>query len=205
MLGWRGASRVLPRAVSRRLRSWNAARFRMARETIGLDNLVVMVPFLPDRGTRRDKVLAVMAEEGLIRGKDGLEVFVMAEIPANVFLADDFAARFDGFSIGSNDLTQLVLGVRPGQRPAVRPVRGSATPRSRRRSPNCWPAPAPTARRPASAARRPATIRNSPASWSSTASTRSPSARTGFIPVKRIVAEAESEVPALAAVAAEGA
>src|SRR5690606_5047269 len=58
-----------------------------------------------------DKVLEVLAENGLVRGRNGLEVYVMAEIPSNVFLAEDFAERFGGFSIGSNDLTQLVLGV----------------------------------------------------------------------------------------------
>jgi pyruvate,water dikinase len=56
-------------------------------------------------------VLDVMAEEGLVRGAGGLQVYVMCEIPSNVLLAEDFAARFDGFSIGSNDLTQLLLGV----------------------------------------------------------------------------------------------
>jgi len=58
-----------------------------------------------------DKVLAVMADNGLVRGKDGLEIYVMCEIPSNIILAADFAERFDGFSIGSNDLTQLILGV----------------------------------------------------------------------------------------------
>ena len=77
---------------------------------MGFDNVVVMIPFCRSPA-EADKVLAVMKENGLERGKDGLEVYVMAEIPANVILAEEFASRFDGFSIGSNDLTQLTLGV----------------------------------------------------------------------------------------------
>ncbi|HET9869222.1 MAG TPA: putative PEP-binding protein, partial [bacterium] len=76
----------------------------------GLDNIVVMVPFC--RTPREaDRVLAAMARHGLRRGKKGLKVYVMCEIPANVILQEEFAKRFDGFSIGSNDLTQLTLGV----------------------------------------------------------------------------------------------
>ncbi|MCF7980020.1 MAG: phosphoenolpyruvate synthase, partial [Chromatiaceae bacterium] len=83
---------------------------RKAREELGFDNILVMIPFCRTP-LEADRVLEVMAEEGLKRGERGLEVYVMCEIPANVMLARDFAARFDGFSIGSNDLTQLVLGV----------------------------------------------------------------------------------------------
>jgi len=80
------------------------------RETFGLKNLKVMVPFCrtPQEGRR---VLEVIEEGGLARGEDELEVYVMAEIPSNVILAQEFAEVFDGFSIGSNDLTQLILGV----------------------------------------------------------------------------------------------
>ncbi|MFX4347576.1 putative PEP-binding protein, partial [Acinetobacter baumannii] len=80
------------------------------REEMGLKNLMVMVPFCrtPEEGAR---VLEVMAEGGLKRGEEGLEVYVMAEIPSNVLEAEAFAELFDGFSIGSNDLTQLALGL----------------------------------------------------------------------------------------------
>jgi pyruvate,water dikinase len=77
---------------------------------MGLRNVKLMIPFCrtPEEGRR---VLDLMAEHGLRRGEDGLEVYVMCEIPSNVILAREFGALFDGFSIGSNDLTQLVLGV----------------------------------------------------------------------------------------------
>jgi pyruvate,water dikinase len=109
MLGFRGAARY----HSDRYRDGFAlecAALKRAREEIGARNIVVMVPFCrtPEEA---DAVLAVMAENGLRRGEAGLRVYVMAEIPSNVLLADRFSDRFDGFSIGSNDLTQLVLGV----------------------------------------------------------------------------------------------
>jgi pyruvate, water dikinase len=109
MLGFRGASRY----YHERYRDGFALECRAihkVREIIGLDNVVVMIPFCRTPA-EADKVLAVMAEEGLERGKEGLQVYVMCEIPSNVILAAEFAKRFDGFSIGSNDLTQLVLGV----------------------------------------------------------------------------------------------
>jgi len=109
MLGWRGASRYYHPDYKEGFMLELEAVHRV-REVFGLKNLKVMVPFCrtPEEGRQ---VLATMKEGGLERGKDGLEVYVMAEIPSNVILASDFAQIFDGFSIGSNDLTQLMLGV----------------------------------------------------------------------------------------------
>ncbi len=109
MLGWRGASRYYDDAYREGF-ALECRALRMAREQIGLDNILAMIPFCRTL-SEADRVLDTLADNGLVRGKEGLSVYVMAEIPANVFLADRFAQRFDGFSIGSNDLTQLVLGV----------------------------------------------------------------------------------------------
>ena len=109
MLGFRGASRY----YSPRYREGFALEcraIRQLREQMGFRNVIVMIPFCRSP-KEADRVLAVMAENGLRRGESGLQIYVMCEIPSNVILTEAFAQRFDGFSIGSNDLTQLTLGV----------------------------------------------------------------------------------------------
>jgi pyruvate,water dikinase len=109
MLGWRGASRYYHPDYKEGF-LLECAAVKRVRETFGLTNLKLMIPFCrtPAEGRR---VLATMKDAGLARGERGLEVYVMAEIPSNILLAEQFADIFDGFSIGSNDLTQLTLGV----------------------------------------------------------------------------------------------
>lgn len=109
MIGFRGASRY----YSPQYRDGFALEcraIRKLREDMGFGNVLVMIPFCRTLD-EADRVLEVMAEAGLERGRNGLEVYVMCEIPSNVILATEFANRFDGFSIGSNDLTQLTLGI----------------------------------------------------------------------------------------------
>jgi pyruvate,water dikinase len=109
MLGFRGASRYYdPRY--REGFALECRAMRRVREEMGLTNVKLMIPFCRTVEEGR-LVQAEMARHGLVRGQNGLEVYVMCEIPSNVILAEDFAEIFDGFSIGSNDLTQLVLGV----------------------------------------------------------------------------------------------
>ncbi|GLT00539.1 phosphoenolpyruvate synthase [Sphingobium jiangsuense] len=109
MLGFRGASRYYDERYREGF-ALECRALRRARETLGFANIIVMVPFCRTPA-EADRVLEVMAENGLRRGENGLQVYMMCEIPSNVILAEQFATRFDGFSIGSNDLTQLVLGV----------------------------------------------------------------------------------------------
>lgn len=109
MIGFRGASRYYhPRYQAGFALECRAVK--KVRNEMGLTNLKLMIPFCRTIEEGR-KVQAEMEKHGLKRGQDGLEIYVMCEIPSNVILADEFADIFDGFSIGSNDLTQLILGV----------------------------------------------------------------------------------------------
>lgn len=109
MLGFRGASRYYSERYKEGF-ALECAAIKKVRETMGLTNLKVMVPFCRtvDEG---QKVIRAMEENGLYRGENGLEIYTMVEIPSNVILAEKFAQIFDGFSIGSNDLTQLTMGI----------------------------------------------------------------------------------------------
>ena len=109
MIGWRGASRYYDKTFKPAY-SLECKAIKKARDEMGLTNIKPMIPFCrtPDEGR---KVISIMNENGLVQGENGLEVYVMCEIPSNVVVADQFADIFDGFSIGSNDLTQLTLGL----------------------------------------------------------------------------------------------
>lgn len=109
MLGFRGASRYYHERYREGF-ALECQAVKRVRDDMGLENLKIMIPFCrtPDEGK---KVIEILKEEEIKQGENGLEIYVMAEIPSNVILAKEFAAIFDGFSIGSNDLTQLTLGV----------------------------------------------------------------------------------------------
>ena len=109
MIGYRGASRYYSKEFLAAFKL-ECQAIKLVRDKMKLNNLKVMVPFCRtvEEGER---VLEIMEKNGLKRGDNGLEIYVMAEIPANVILADKFSKIFDGFSIGSNDLTQLTLGI----------------------------------------------------------------------------------------------
>ncbi len=109
MIGYRGASRYYSKQY-RPAFEWECQALANVRNEMGLTNMKVMIPFLrsPEEGK---KVIEIMAANGLVQGENGLEIYVMCELPTNVILADEYLKIFDGFSIGSNDLTQLTLGV----------------------------------------------------------------------------------------------
>ena len=109
MIGFRGASRYAHPAYAEGF-ALECRAMRRVRDEMGLTNVILMLPFVR-RIAEADLVLQTMADRGLRRGENGLKVYAMCEIPNNVILIDEFAKRFDGFSIGSNDLTQLTLGV----------------------------------------------------------------------------------------------
>ncbi len=109
MIGWRGASRYYSDSYKPAF-GWECKAIKRVREKMGLDNVTVMVPFCRTVDELH-KVYEVMDEYDLRRGENGLEVFLMAELPSNIICADLFAPHIDGFSIGSNDLTQLTLGL----------------------------------------------------------------------------------------------
>jgi pyruvate,water dikinase len=109
MLGWRGASRYIAPDF-RECFELECAAMRKVREELGLTNVELMVPFVRTVGEAKE-VLALLAQHGLSRGKNNLRIVMMCELPSNAILAEEFLELFDGFSIGSNDLTQLTLGL----------------------------------------------------------------------------------------------
>jgi pyruvate,water dikinase len=109
MLGFRGASRYVSEDF-RPCFELECRAVRYVRETMGLENVQIMIPFVRTVDEAR-KVSELLAENGLERGKHGLKLIMMCELPSNALLADEFLEYFDGFSIGSNDMTQLTLGL----------------------------------------------------------------------------------------------
>lgn len=109
MIGFRGASRYLSSSFADCF-ELECRALKRVRETLGFDNVELMVPFIRTL-EEADQVLELMGEHGLVRGENGLRIVMMCEVPSNAILAEEFLERFDGFSIGSNDLTQLTLGL----------------------------------------------------------------------------------------------
>ncbi len=109
MIGFRGASRYIDPSFSEAF-ALECRAVKRVREDMGLDNLWVMIPFVRTLDEGR-KVIEVLAKNGLVQGENGLKVIMMCEVPSNALLADEFLDIFDGFSIGSNDMTQLTLGL----------------------------------------------------------------------------------------------
>ncbi|MEN8148056.1 MAG: phosphoenolpyruvate synthase [Campylobacterota bacterium] len=109
MIGFRGASRYYSESYKEAFK-WECEALKKVRDEMGLTNVKLMLPFVrtPDEGR---KVIAIMNEMGLVQGENSLEIYAMCEIPSNVIFAEEFLKVFDGYSIGSNDLTQLTLGV----------------------------------------------------------------------------------------------
>src|SRR5690606_7442100 len=109
MLGFRGAARYLSSDFAEAF-ALECEAMKRVRNDMGLTNVEIMVPFVRTLG-QAGKVVDLLAQNGLRRGEDGLRLIMMCEVPSNAILADEFLEYFDGFSIGSNDLTQLTLGL----------------------------------------------------------------------------------------------
>src|SRR3546814_16857445 len=109
MLGYRGASRYLSADFAECF-AMEAEALKYVRDEMGLTNVKIMIPFVRTLA-EAEGVIALLGEHGLVRGENGLEVVMMCEVPSNAILADAFLEHFDGFSIGSNDMPQLTLGL----------------------------------------------------------------------------------------------
>lgn len=109
MLGFRGASRYLSEDFAECFRM-ECEALKKVRDEMGLDNVELMIPFVRTV-SQAERVIDLLAQNGLKRGENGLRIIMMCEVPSNAILAEEFLEHFDGFSIGSNDMTQLTLGL----------------------------------------------------------------------------------------------